>query len=85
MDGVVHHALAFNTLLSSQETDAYIPAPNPDQGRAAEALISYLDLNGLAYFLSNSVNLPTPILVSDLNFKLQLQTPKDHGTAFFGV
>ncbi|MBT2231067.1 hypothetical protein, partial [Nonomuraea sp. NEAU-A123] len=24
-DGVVHHALAFNTLLSSQETDAYSP------------------------------------------------------------
>jgi hypothetical protein len=23
MDGVVHHALAFNTLLSSQETDAF--------------------------------------------------------------
>ncbi|MEV0150200.1 hypothetical protein AB0H64_35055, partial [Nonomuraea sp. NPDC050733] len=24
-DGVVHHALAFNTLLNSQETDAYSP------------------------------------------------------------
>ncbi|WP_229699283.1 hypothetical protein, partial [Nonomuraea glycinis] len=29
-----------NTLLSSQETDAYIPAPTLDQGCAAEALIS---------------------------------------------
>jgi len=27
MDGVVHHALAFNTLLSSQETDTYTLEP----------------------------------------------------------
>jgi hypothetical protein len=31
MNGVVHHALAFNTLLSSQETDAY-PATRTHQG-----------------------------------------------------
>ena len=33
MNGVVHHALAFNTLLSSQETDAYTfgqPVIRPD-------------------------------------------------------
>ncbi|GAA5060511.1 hypothetical protein GCM10023259_047580 [Thermocatellispora tengchongensis] len=39
-DGVVHHALAFSTLLSSQETDACSAAPRDDLPRALQGVTS---------------------------------------------
>ena len=44
MNGVVHHALAFNTLLSSQETDAYTVDPRPIEIRHTGAFHSVLSL-----------------------------------------
>ena len=41
-DGVVHHALAFNTLLSSQETDAYSPTCERRTFRFLFSLCLYL-------------------------------------------
>jgi hypothetical protein len=40
----INHALAFNTLLSSQETDAYIPTKTRTRILVSEAFISFIPL-----------------------------------------
>ncbi|MFI7050409.1 hypothetical protein, partial [Streptosporangium sandarakinum] len=59
-DGVVHHALAFNTLLSSQETDAFTVDPDP-QTRFSGAFRSFR----CAFILSDRLFRVKPLFRSD--------------------
>ena len=69
MNGVVHHALAFNTLLSSQETDANT---DPNQLQEASRTRAFISFSVSLFYL----NPPVSVKPADL---LEFRPPRLQG------